>query len=80
MPEMAESTYSGQSKLEGDRFDPEDYMPKEWVDAKGHSCGERLELCVFRAIFWFPVFVTFALFTFLVSFYAYVSTFNNLLF
>lgn len=43
-----------------------------WVQAEKVSLTERLEIAVYKFISVFPVFVTFGLLTYLISFYATV--------
>lgn len=43
-----------------------------WVQAEKVSLAERLEIAVYKFISVFPVFVTFGLLTYLISFYATV--------
>ena len=48
-------------------------MPKEWLQAKGSSCGERCEDFTLQLMFYTPVIVAFGLYATLISFYVAVS-------
>jgi hypothetical protein len=44
-------------------------MPQTWLNARGNSCCEAIEIFIFRFIAYFPVIITFSLIIFLSSFY-----------
>lgn len=68
-----DSADSKETPKKEEEFRPEVYMPKKWLNAPGQGFGEKCDMCMFKCIYLFPVIVTFLLFAFLVSFYAYVS-------
>ena len=66
------STPLGDSKHEK-KFDPTQFIPEEWLKAKGSSTYDKLEVFALKIMYILPVCVTFGLFIVLSSFYIFVS-------
>lgn len=78
IPEIQVQSVDGKTdktkkSTKADEIDVDKYIPKTWNKAPGQSCGEKCDMCCFKCIFYFPVVVTFVIFTFLIVFYVYVS-------